>query len=64
MVIVKTLGRHFNERIEREMGNIVDTVEDKIVVCKLEFVAESRGRIKKFSRNLKKILTYLFFSTI
>ena len=27
---VKTLERCFNEKIEREMGNIADTVEDKI----------------------------------
>ena len=27
---VKTLDRCFNERIDREMGNIVDTVEDRI----------------------------------
>ena len=27
---VKTLGRCFNERIDREMSNIVDTVEDRI----------------------------------
>ena len=27
---VKTLERCFNERIDREMGNIVDTVEDRI----------------------------------
>ena len=30
MVNVKTLERCFNERIDRKMGNIVDTVEDKI----------------------------------
>ena len=30
MVSVKTLGRCFNERIDREMSNIVDTVEDRI----------------------------------
>ena len=30
MVNVKTLERCFNERIDREMSNIVDTVEDKI----------------------------------
>ena len=29
-VDVKTLGRCFNERIDREMSNIVDTVEDRI----------------------------------
>ena len=29
-MIVKTLERCFNERIDREMSNIVDTVEDKI----------------------------------
>ena len=29
-VKVKTLERCFNERIDREMGNIVDTVEDRI----------------------------------
>ena len=29
-VIVKTLERCFNERIDREMSNIVDTVEDRI----------------------------------
>ena len=29
-VIVKTLGRCFNERIDREMSNIVDTVEVRI----------------------------------
>ena len=27
---MKTLERCFNERIDREMGNIVDTVEDRI----------------------------------
>ena len=27
---VKTLERCFNERIDREMNNIVDTVEDRI----------------------------------
>ena len=27
---VKTLERRFNERIDREMANIVDTVEDRI----------------------------------
>ena len=27
---VKTLERCFNERIDREMGNIIDTVEDRI----------------------------------
>ena len=27
---VKTLERRFNERIDREMCNIVDTVEDRI----------------------------------
>ena len=27
---LKTLERCFNERIDREMGNIVDTVEDRI----------------------------------
>ena len=30
VVNVKTLERCFNERIDREMGNIVDTVEDRI----------------------------------
>ena len=30
MVNVKTLERCFNERIDREMSNIVDTVEDRI----------------------------------
>ena len=30
MVNVKTLGRCFNERIDREKSNIVDTVEDRI----------------------------------
>ena len=30
VVNVKTLERCFNERIDREMSNIVDTVEDKI----------------------------------
>ena len=30
MVNVKTLDRCFNERIDREMSNIVDTVEDRI----------------------------------
>ena len=29
-VNVKTLERCFNQRIDREMSNIVDTVEDKI----------------------------------
>ena len=29
-VIVKTLERCFNERIDREMSNIIDTVEDRI----------------------------------
>ena len=29
-VIIKTLERCFNERIDREMSNIVDTVEDRI----------------------------------
>ena len=29
-VNVKTLGRCFNETIDREMNNIVDTVEDRI----------------------------------
>ena len=29
-VIVKTLERCFNERIDKEMSNIVDTVEDRI----------------------------------
>ena len=29
-VIVKTLERCFNERIDREMSNIVDTVENRI----------------------------------
>ena len=29
-VNVKTLKRCFNERIDRELGNFVDTVEDKI----------------------------------
>ena len=29
-MIVKTLERCFNERIDREMSNIVDTVEDRI----------------------------------
>ena len=29
-MIVKTLGRCFNERIDRERGNTVDTVEDRI----------------------------------
>ena len=29
-VNVKTLERCFNERIDREMSNIVDTVEDRI----------------------------------
>ena len=27
---VKTLERRFNDRLDREMSNIVDTVEDKI----------------------------------
>ena len=27
---VKTLERSFNKRIDKEMGNIVDTVEDRI----------------------------------
>ena len=27
---VKTLERYFNERIDREMSNIIDTVEDRI----------------------------------
>ena len=27
---VKTLERWFNERVDREMGNVVDTVEDSI----------------------------------
>ena len=30
MVNVKTLERCFNEKIDREMSNIVNTVEDKI----------------------------------
>ena len=30
LVKVKTLKRCFNERIDREMGNVVDTVEDSI----------------------------------
>ena len=30
VVNVKTLERCFNERIDREMNNIVDTVEDRI----------------------------------
>ena len=30
VVYVKTLERCFNEKIDREVGNIVDTVEDKI----------------------------------
>ena len=30
VVNVKTLERCFNERIDREMGKIVDTVEDRI----------------------------------
>ena len=30
VMTVKTLERCFNERIDREMSNIVDTVEDKI----------------------------------
>ena len=30
LVNVRTLERRFNERIDREMGEIVDTVEDKI----------------------------------
>ena len=29
-VNVKTLARYFNEKIDREMSNIVDTVEDRI----------------------------------
>ena len=29
-MIVKTLERCFNERIDREMNNIIDTVEDRI----------------------------------
>ena len=29
-VKVKNLQRYFNERIDREMSNIVDTVEDRI----------------------------------
>ena len=32
---VKTLDRCFNERIDREMSNIVDTVEDRIQVAYL-----------------------------
>ena len=30
---VKTLERYFNERIDREMSNIVDTVEDRIQIA-------------------------------
>ena len=30
VVNVKTLERYFNKRIDREMSNIVDTVEDRI----------------------------------
>ena len=30
VVKVKTLERYFNEKIDREMSNIVDTVEDRI----------------------------------
>ena len=30
VVIVKTFERCFNEKIDRELGNIVDTVEDSI----------------------------------
>ena len=29
-VIMKTLGSHFNERIDREMSTIVETVEDRV----------------------------------
>ena len=29
-MIVKNLERYFNERIDWEMGDIVDTIEDKI----------------------------------
>ena len=51
LVKVKTLERCFNERIDREMGNIVDTVEDRIqnailnanniVTSKIEFAVRS-----------------------
>ena len=35
IMIVKTLGRCFIERIDREMSNIVDTVEDRIQTANL-----------------------------
>ena len=34
---VKTLERCFNERIDREMSNIIDTVEDRIQNAKCNF---------------------------
>ena len=36
-VNVKTLERCFNERIDRELSNIVDTVEDRMTESRLHF---------------------------
>ena len=54
VVDVKTLERCFNERIDREMGNIVDTVDeriqnailtavDSIITPKVELVIRSKN---------------------
>ena len=42
MLVVKTLERCFNERKDREMGNFVDTVEDKdrnAILTAIDFIS-------------------------
>ena len=64
VVNLKILGRYFNERIDREMNNIVDTVEnriqnailtaiDNIVAFKIELATRS---INAFSRLMPPVL--------